>query len=136
MKKVEQAVINFIERNELLQNDDKVLIALSGGPDSVFLLHFLKKFQSKFKISLAAFHLNHQLRGKAADADENFCRKLCVQLEVPFFSSSINVKKIAASQKISFEEAGRRVRYDELKKIAEQTGCTKIATGHIADDNA
>ena len=69
MKKTEQKVINFIDEKGLISENDKILTALSGGPDSVFLLYLLNKFKRKFKISIAAFHINHLLRGSEAEED-------------------------------------------------------------------
>ena len=72
MKATEQKIIRFISENELINSNDKVLIALSGGPDSVFLLHFFNKFRKKYKIEIGAVHVNHLLRGKNSDRDELF----------------------------------------------------------------
>ena len=136
MKKTEQKVLRFIDEKNLIKKDDRILVALSGGPDSVFLLHFLNKFSKKFKISFASIHINHGLRGKAAVADENFCKKLTKKIGIPFYSVKKNVKALAKRLKVSTEEAGRIVRYDEFEKLSVKEGFTKIATAHIADDNA
>jgi tRNA(Ile)-lysidine synthase len=136
MKKAEQKVLRFIDEKNLIEKGDKILVALSGGPDSVFLLHFLNKFSRKFKISLAAIHINHGLRGRAASSDENFCIKLTNRLGVRFYSVKRNVKAHAKKLKVSTEEAGRLIRYEEFEKLSAKEGFTKIATAHIADDNA
>ena len=104
---IEQKVIKFIDEKNLIEKNDRVLIALSGGPDSVFLIHLLSRFKKRFKIELGALHVNHQLRGIAADEDEEFCRKICEELNVEFFSVSKDVKSFASKRKISLEEAGR-----------------------------
>ena len=72
MKKTEQKVLKFIDSNSLIHKEDKILVALSGGPDSVFLLYFLNQYRKKLNISLAAFHMNHMLRGKDASLDQEF----------------------------------------------------------------
>lgn len=136
MKRIEQKVLKFIGEKNLIQKDDRILVALSGGPDSVYLLHFLNKYNKKFKISLGAIHINHGLRGKAALADENFCKNLTKKLGFPFYSVKKNVKASAKKLKVSTEEAGRIVRYEEFEKLSAREGFTKIATAHIADDNA
>ena len=136
MKKIEQKVLKFIDEKNLIKRDDKILTALSGGPDSVFLLYFLNKFSKKFKISLAAIHINHGLRGKAASTDENFCKELSKKLGIPFYSVKKDVKALAKKIKVSIEEAGRLIRYEEFEKLSIKEGFTKIATAHIADDNA
>ncbi len=136
MKRIEEKVIKFIEDKNLIEKNDKILIAISGGPDSVFLIYFLSKFQKKYKIKLGAFHLNHSLRGKAADEDEIFCSKLSKKLSVEYYSSKKRVKAFAEKNKISVEEAGRIIRYDELERIRKKYNYNKIATAHNADDNA
>ena len=136
MKKTEQKVLRFIDEKNLLEKDDRILVALSGGPDSVFLLHFLNKYSKKFKISLSALHINHGLRGKAALADEHFCKKLTKKSGIRFYSVKRDVKALAQKLKISTEEAGRLIRYEEFEKFSAKEGFSKIATAHNADDNA
>ncbi len=134
-RSIEQKALKFIEANELIYAGDKILVALSGGPDSVFLLLFLLKFKWKLKIDIGAFHLNHKLRGKLADEDEKFCKIFCSKNKVEFYSSNKNIKLISKKMKISVEEAGRIVRYEELNKCAERNSFNKIATAHNIDDN-
>ncbi len=135
MKKTEEKVIKFIASSSLIEKGDKILVALSGGPDSVFLLHFLSKYHRKYKIELGAFHLNHKLRGNAADQDEKFCSKFCDKLKIKYFSSVKNVQTFAKKNKISVEEAGRIIRYKLLKEISVKHNYSKITTAHIQDDN-
>ena len=135
-KTTEQKVIKFILAKKLIQEKDKILVALSGGPDSVFLLDVLNKYKRRFDIELGTFHLNHNLRGKDSDEDEDFCKKLALSYDIPFFRSSKNVSLFAKKNRLSLEEAGRDVRYKELMKVAKQNKFTKIATGHTLDDNA
>jgi len=134
MKSTEQKVIKFINSYSLIKSGDRILVALSGGPDSVFLLHLLKKYQKKFKIDLAAYHLNHLLR-KSAGKEQKFCEELCNTLSVPFYSESYDVKSFAEQNKISIEEAGRNIRYKFLKEISQNLNYNLIATAHNADDN-
>ena len=136
MKKTEQKVLKFIDNNSLIQKGDKIIVSLSGGPDSVFLLYFLKKYQQRFSVSLYAFHLNHLLQGKDASLDEEFCKQLCSSFNIPFFSVRKNVMQFAHKNKISIEEAGRVVRYSELDKLLKKIGFNKIVTAHNCDDNA
>jgi len=135
MKTIEQKVIKFILDKNLLENNDRVLIALSGGPDSVFLLEFLIKYKRRFNIEIAAFHLNHNLRGKESTGDVEFCKTLALNKNIPFFYSSKNIHLYAKRKSLSIEEAGREMRYKELFKIASSKRCNKIATAHNADDN-
>ena len=136
ISKVEQKVIKFIDEKNLIEKKDRILIALSGGPDSVFLLHFLNKFKRRFKIELGALHVNHRLRGNNADEDEKFCNQICKELDIEFFTVKKNVKSFALKRKISLEEAGRKIRYSVLESTAAKNKYNKIATAHNANDNA
>jgi len=136
MKSIEQKVIKFVDHFKLILKGEKILIALSGGPDSVFTLFFFNKFSRRFGISLAAAHLNHLLRGKQADKDEEFCKKICSDLGIEFFSEKYNVDEFAQQNKISIEEAARKVRYEFLLRVAKNYRFDKIITAHTMDDNA
>ncbi len=135
-KTIEQRVLKFIDENHLIEKNDKVLVTLSGGADSVFLLHFFLKFKKRLGIDISAFHLNHNLRGRDALADEKFCKTLCEEKNVELFVISEDVKSFAKQHKLSLEEAGRALRYKHLNEIASKYSFTKIATAHNAGDNA
>jgi len=134
-KTVEQKAIKFIDENHLIEKGDKVLVALSGGADSVFLISYLMKYKNRFKIEMAAFHLNHKIRGKVAVEDEKFCTEFCSKNKIEFTRVSKDVKTYAKKMKVSVEEAGREIRYSELNKAAKKMRCTKIATAHNSSDN-
>ncbi len=136
MKAKEQKVLRFIKENELLSSGEKILIALSGGPDSVFLLHFLNKYKKKFKIELGAAHINHRLRGKDSERDELFCKLICDELSIPFYLLHKDIKSYSKKNKFSLEVAGRKIRYEFFEKISKSNQYDKIATAHNADDNA
>ena len=136
MKKIEQKVLKFIDEKGLIENGDRILVALSGGPDSVFLLRFLVKYQKKFKIDLSAVHLNHMIRGKDAREDEQFCRNLSFSLGIKYYRVKKNVRLYAKKKNISLEEAGRNLRYKEFEKVLHKIGFNKIATAHNCSDNA
>ncbi len=131
----EQNIIRFINAHNLVQKGDKLLIALSGGADSVFALHFFYKYKLKFGIELFAFHINHSLRGKESDGDELFCKSICKTLNIQFNSKKVDVKEFAKENKESIEEAARNIRYKELQKHAKKNGATKIVTAHNLNDN-
>lgn len=120
----------------LLSRGDVVLAGLSGGADSVCLLHFLRYLAREKHFALAAVHVNHGLRGKDALADQRFCKALCKELEVPFFCEKVNVKKLAKELDLSPEHAARKARYDAFLKTARAWGATKLALGHHLDDQA
>ena len=135
MKKTEQKVIGFINRYKLVEQGEKLLIALSGGPDSVFALHFFHKYLKKYRIELLAVHFNHNLRGKESNQDEKFCEKLCEKLNIPFYSVQLDVKTFAKQNKLSIEEAARKLRYANLYEIGKDFDCDKIVTAHNQSDN-
>lgn len=132
LPKVEQ----FIREKSLLASGDHVLVALSGGADSVALLLTLHRLSTQFHLHLTAVYINHGLRPKAARAEELFCRELCEGLNVPLQIERADVKLLAKEQGVGIEEAGRTLRYNAFARLADQLGCTKVATGHHADDQA
>ncbi|MEE9432465.1 MAG: tRNA lysidine(34) synthetase TilS [Melioribacteraceae bacterium] len=134
-KTIEQNVIKYIKRHNLLFDAKKIVIALSGGADSVFALHFFYKYKKKYKIDISAVHVNHNLRGSESDRDEKFCKSLYEKFNVPFYSPSVNVKIFAKKNKLSIEEAARILRYTELEKFAEKTKSDLIVTAHNSNDN-
>lgn len=136
MKKISQKIFKLVDEFALIKSGDKILVAFSGGPDSVFLIHFLLKYKSRFNISVSAFHLNHRLRGTSAKEDEEFCRKFCASLKIPLFVSRKNVKAFAKNNKLSIEEGARILRYAELQKLCKKKNFNLIATAHNANDNA
>ncbi len=134
-KTIEQNVFHFIENNNLLVGTKKVLVALSGGADSVFALYFFNQFKKKYGISVTAVHVNHNLRGSESERDEKFCKDLCNKLSIVFFSFGVNVKSFAEKNKKSIEEAARILRYKELDRFAKKLGADFIITAHNLDDN-
>ncbi len=131
----EQKVLRLIERHNLIKRGDKLLLALSGGRDSVYALIFLKKFQAKLNIELAALHVNHLLRGEESDEDEKFCKTLCEKEGIEYYSVKVDVKKFAAENKFSIEEAARELRYKNLDEYLQFSKSDKIVTAHIQEDN-
>lgn len=125
-----------VDRYDLLQKRDKVLVAVSGGPDSVALLHALLEIKDEFDLNLYVAHLNHKLRGRESDQDQKFVKNLVHKLNLKLFSKSIDVKKEAKERKLSMEEAARLVRYRYLEDLAERIKANKIAMGHQANDQA
>lgn len=129
-------VESYINNNNLIDNGDKVLVALSGGPDSVCLLHVLYKIKEKFNIKLGAIHINHLLRGHESYDDEKYVINLCKSLDVECYIERININNISKEKNISLEMAGREERYKAFEVIKNKYGYNKIAIAHNANDQA
>lgn len=129
---MEKKIKAFAAQYTMLPEKAKVLVAVSGGMDSMCLLHVL----TAQGVSLAAALFNHQLRGEEADADERFVRDWCEQNGVAFYAGRADVAALAAKNGWTVEEAGRRARYEFLERTAERYGFDRIATAHHAQDNA
>ena len=128
-------VTAFIEENRLLQNGDTVIAALSGGMDSVTLLHIFNSIKELYNIKLHAAHLNHGIREEEADRDEAFVRDLCEEWGIPLHVRRADIPKMARESGKSEELCGREARYAFFGELAEAYGA-KIATAHNLDDNA
>lgn len=114
-----------------------MLVALSGGPDSVALVHLLRELERKGELTLAGTaHLNHQLRGPAADEDEDFCRSMSSTFQLPIEVERADVRQLARAQGRSIEDAARVARYAFLERAADRLGAGVIAVGHSRDDQA
>lgn len=118
----------------LLEPGDSVLVALSGGPDSVALLTLLSKLKPQFKLTLNAVYINHQIRPQAAKKEEKFCRELCDRLGVSFQLVSENIPRLSKKVRRGIEETARNYRYEQFEKLAAELECDKIALGHHLDD--
>ncbi len=129
-------VLAAIERYDLLEPGDRVVVGLSGGPDSLCLLHVLKHLPETHRAELHVAHLNHSTRGRASDADAQFVERVASDWGLPVTVEKRDVPKLADERGLAFEEAARRVRYAFLAQVAEAVGADKIAVGHNADDQA
>ena len=129
-------VIATIKRHDLLRKGDRVLVACSGGPDSVALLRVLYAIKDIYKLDLYLAHINHKLRGKDSDLDQSFVKDLATELKLPFYLKTISVRKLAKQKSMSIEEAARNARYRFLESLASKLKLDKIATGHNQNDQA
>ena len=120
-----------ISDNNMISENDKVLVALSGGCDSVCLCLVLKEL----KISFATAHLNHSIRDEA-DSDEAFCSGFSKKIGADFYSEKVNIPEISQTSGISEEVAGRNARYNFFNRLCKEKGFTKIAVAHNLNDNA
>jgi len=131
---LEQRVIGFIHQHHLISGG-KLVVAVSGGADSVCLLHILASLQKELKISLHVAHLNHQLRGAESEADAKYVSQLARQLGIPATIEGREVKGYQAQKRLSLEEAAREVRYGFLAEVASSIGAGRVAVGHTRDDH-
>ena len=125
-----------IKKHSMLFEKDRVLIGLSGGPDSVCLLHALNNLKDGYKLSLHAIYIDHGLRPDEIPAEIEFCKKLCETLGVPFLTKSVDVKSYAKEYCLNKQEAARELRYKIFEDVALEIGSSRIALAHNADDQA
>ncbi|MCM1544504.1 MAG: tRNA lysidine(34) synthetase TilS, partial [Ruminococcus sp.] len=124
-------IISTIEKYDMLTNVKSVVVGVSGGADSICLLHFLSKIREKYGIVLSAVHINHNIRGEEAKRDENFVRCFCNSLGIECHVFSIDVPKLAKDLSLSEEECGRKVRYECFNKI----NADAVAVAHTLSDS-
>lgn len=135
MSDFDSAVMRAISDNNMLGVGDKIVVALSGGADSVALFNVLLSLREEYGLTLYAAHVNHNLRGDESRRDESFVRSLCEKNSVELFVKSVDVKCLAKEQGIGTEMCGRNVRYEFFRELCEKLGA-KTATAHTASDNA
>jgi tRNA(Ile)-lysidine synthase len=128
-------VSETIRENRLFCQGDRVVVAVSGGADSVALLDMLSLMR-KLSLTLVVAHLNHGLRGKESDDDAAFVGELAGSYRLPFELQCVNVKEVSRQRKLSLEEAGRIARYEWFDAVARSCASKSIALGHHADDQA
>ncbi len=131
-----KAVTNTIDDYSMVKKKDRILVAVSGGADSISLVLLLLALKARYTIKIGIAHLNHMVRGEESLRDESFVKQFAKNLNLPFFCRQINVKDYAKSKGLSFEQAGRDLRYEYFMQLAHEHGYTKIATGHNKEDNA
>ena len=136
MDKLVEKVRLWAEKNKALQSGTVVVTGVSGGADSVCLLHVLKQLAKEISFSITAVHVNHMLRGCEADKDESFVSALCDEWEIPIRIFREDVKALSEKERISIEEAGRLVRYDCFQRVLQETCGNHIAVAHHAQDQA
>jgi len=127
-----EAFLKHIEKYDLYRPGEKILVAVSGGADSVVMLHLLHRTG----VPLAVAHCNFQLRGAESDGDESFVRKLTAKYGIPIFVKSCDTRVYAEKEKISIEMAARRLRYDWFAELMEKYKFQKLAVGHNKNDDA
>ncbi len=125
-------ILQTCEKYGLLKKGETVAVGVSGGADSVCLLHFLSKIRDEYDIVVKAIHVNHNIRGEEAKHDENYVRAICKKLDVEFICFSVDIPKLRKELSMSEEECARKIRYECFEKV----GADKIATAHTLSDSA
>lgn len=132
---LEEKVLECIEKYNLIEDGDKLVLGVSGGPDSITMLNVLNKLKEKeMKFDIVVAHVNHGLR-ENAKIDEEFVQNFCNKMGVECFVLHSKVKEIAEKEKRGLEETGRKVRYDFFNEILKKTNSNKIAIAHNMNDN-
>jgi len=136
MRKVEleSRVKDFIQRHNLISTGQAIVVGVSGGVDSVCLLHILARWRTEFDIRLHIAHLNHQLRGDESQADAKYVTSLASKLGIPVTIGKHDVAAYRDKRNCSIEEAARELRYDFLARVATDVGADRVAVGHTRDD--
>lgn len=125
-----------IDKHQMLKKGDNVLVAVSGGVDSMALLYLLLEVQAEYGINLYVAHVNHGVRGEEAKRDQEFVKNKTKELGLKFFTKNVDMDGYAKEHKITSEEAGRILRYDFFTEIIKSLGTGKIAVGHNLNDQA
>lgn len=134
--KIKKTVLETIKEHDMLHYGDTVVVGVSGGADSVMLLHVLNSLKEEFGLNLKVAHVNHKIRHGDAERDAAFVESLCNQMNIPFYLKEINILEKAKEWGMSEEEAGHHARYAFFKELSEEKGVVaKIATAHNANDN-
>ncbi len=132
---MEEKILKTIKKYNLISNGDKIVVAVSGGPDSMCLLNILKNLRQKFNIELFVAHINHMIR-EEADSETEYVKNYCEKNNIKCFIKRANVLEMAKEQKKGTEEMGRIVRYDFFEYVANEVSADKIAIAHTENDNA
>jgi tRNA(Ile)-lysidine synthase len=135
---LEKIVMDFIRSGRLLRPGERIMLAVSGGADSLALMYVLHSLTTAglLKVDLSVVHINHRLRGAAADADEEFVNHQASKLNLPVTTRRIDVRRYARENKLSIETGARKLRIEALLEAAENAGFSLIATAHQKNDNA
>lgn len=128
-------VLKTIKTYNLINKGDKVVVGVSGGPDSICLLHVLYTLKQELGIEIFVAHINHMIR-EAADSETQYVQNFCKKLDIKCFVKKENVTYLAKQQKKGTEEIGRQIRYEFFNEILTETDSNKIATAHNSNDRA
>ena len=130
---LKEQVLNTIKKYDLINENDKIICGVSGGPDSICMLDILKDLKEELKFELIVCHVNHLIREEAI-SDEEYVVNYCKVNNIKYYVKRIDVKKYADNNKQGTEEAGRNVRYEFFEEILQKEGANKIAIAHNKND--
>lgn len=130
-----EKIKQFINANNLISKGDKIVIGVSGGPDSLCLLHILNEIKQEYEVNLVVAHVNHNLR-EEAKFEADFVEKFSNNLGLEFYLANVNIEELSKEKKKSCEEVAREYRYNFFNEIVKKTNATKIAVAHNLNDNA
>ena len=131
---LEEKALSTIKRLNMISFNDKILVGVSGGPDSISLLWFLLSLKKEYNLSIYVAHLNHMLRGRESDEDAEFVKKAAIELKLAYKVEKCNINAYSKNYSLSIEEAAREYRYKFYSDSAKYFHASKIALGHSADD--
>ncbi|WP_240338488.1 tRNA lysidine(34) synthetase TilS [Peribacillus alkalitolerans] len=131
---LEHKTIKFIKSNHLIQEGDRILVGVSGGPDSLALLHFLFKLRNQYNIHLVCAHVDHMFRGEESYRDLLFVKGICEAWDIPFEAKRIDVTSYMKETGKSSQTAARDVRYEFYRNVMDLHSLNKLALGHHGDD--
>lgn len=134
MQTLEQRILGFIRSEGLVGHEETLLVGVSGGPDSVCLLHILDRLKATLGIELHVAHLDHMLRGADSEADAEYVVRLGQSMGIPVTVEQRDVARYREQHRLSLEEAAREVRYDFFARLADSVGASRVALGHNRDD--
>ena len=130
---MKEKVLDTIKKYNLIENGDSIVIGVSGGPDSICLLHVLNSLKEELNFNIYVAHVNHMIRIEA-DEETKYVEEFCKNIGVECFVKKIDVIDISKKEKIGTEETGRKIRYEFFDEVLKNTGSNKIATAHNNND--
>lgn len=133
MTRMKNKVIDTIKKYNLIELEDKIVLGVSGGPDSISMLNILNEIKEELNFEIYVAHINHMIREEAED-DEKYVQSYCEKNNIHFFAKRIDVKQVANNMKTGTEEAGRKIRYDFFEEVMQKVGANKIAIAHNKND--
>lgn len=131
---LEEKVFKTINKYHLIEENDYIVLGVSGGPDSTCLFHIFLDLQKKLNFKFCVCHINHGIR-KEAVKDQQYVEEMCKKNNIPCFVKKEDVCKKAKQAKLGTEEMGRNLRYEFFRETMKKVGANKIATAHTKNDS-